>query len=54
MCSEHSPIGPVSIGNLTFQFFNVQFLFTSIYPFTGASQGYGYSHNIIHNIDVEL
>jgi serine/threonine protein kinase len=28
--------------------------FTSIYPFTGASQACGDSHNIIHNISVEL
>jgi len=33
---------------------NFQFLFTSTYPFTGASQGYGDSHNKIHSISVEL
>jgi len=29
-------------------------VFTSIYPFTGASQGCGESRNIIHKISVEL
>jgi len=28
--------------------------FTSIYPLTGASQGCGDSHTVIHNISVEL
>jgi len=54
MCREHSLVGPISVDNLIFQFFNFQFLFTSIYLFTGASQGYGDSYNIIHNISVEL
>jgi hypothetical protein len=29
-------------------------VFTSTYPLTGASQGCGDSHNIIHNMSVEL